>query len=449
MMRRRSVLGLMSGALAAPAVLQAAPDAPVVVIGAGMAGLAAAAALRDAGRAVTVLEARGRIGGRVWTSDLWPGLPVDLGASWIHGVRGNPLTALADRLGVPRVETRYDRARVYGPTGAQIDTDAAMRKAGAMVDAARAAAEHVGRDISLKDAIMAHDGWAQATPDARRMLRHWVNSTAEQEYGGDWSRLSAWHFDEAGEFPGGDVLFPGGYGQLAQGLARGLDIRLGQVVTRLAQGPQGVRVMQAGGGVVRAGQVIVTLPLGVLQAGGVVFDPPLARARQAAIGALGMGLLNKCWLRFDRVHWPRDVDWMQWVGPQDGVWAEWLSLARHMDAPVLLGFNAGAQAQAMEALDDRATVASAMAALRVMLGASLPDPVAAQVTRWSADPFARGAYSFHATGSRAATRRALAGADWDGALVFAGEAASPDHHATVHGAYSSGQAAARQVLDNG
>jgi monoamine oxidase len=449
MMRRRSLLGLMTAALGAPAVLRAAVSAPVVVIGAGMAGLAAAAALRDAGRAVTVLEARDRIGGRVLTSDLWPGLPVDLGASWIHGVRGNPLTALADRLGVPRVETRYDRARVHGPTGAQIDTDDAMRRAEAWVEAARAAADGLDRDISLKDAIIAHDGWAGATPDARRMLRHWVNSTAEQEYGGDWSRLSAWHFDEAGEFPGGDVLFPGGYGQLAQGLARGLDIRLGQVVTGLAQGSDGVQVTLAGGGVMQAERVIVTLPLGVLKAEGVAFDPPLSPVRQAAIGALGMGLLNKCWLRFDRIHWPRDVDWMQWVGPQDGVWAEWLSLARHMDAPVLLGFNAGAQAQAIEALDDRATVASAMQALRVMLGASLPDPVAAQVTRWSADPFTRGAYSFHATGSRAATRRALAGADWDGALVFAGEAASPDHPATVHGAYLSGQAAARAVLDHG
>lgn len=446
-MRRRSFLGLMAGALGFPA--GAASDRPVVVIGAGMAGLAAAATLRDAGRAVMVLEARDRIGGRVWTSNLWPGLPVDLGASWIHGVRGNPLTALADRLGAPRVETRYDRARVFGPTGAQIDTDAAMGRAGALVDAARAAADDLDRDISLKDAVLASPGWANAAPDVRRMLRHWVNSTAEQEYAGDWSRLSAWYFDEAGEFPGGDVLFPGGYGQLAQGLARGLDIRLGQVVTGLAQGPDGVRVMLADGGVMQAGRVIVTLPLGVLQAGGVAFDPPLAPARQSAIGALGMGLLNKCWLRFDRIHWPRDVDWMQFVGPQDGVWAEWLSLARHMEVPVLLGFNAGAQAQAIEALDDRATVASAMAALRVMLGASLPDPVAAQVTRWSADPFARGAYSFHATGSRAATRRDLAGADWDGALVFAGEAASPDHPATVHGAYLSGQAAARAVLDHG
>jgi monoamine oxidase len=184
----------------------------------------------------------------------------------------------------------------------------------------------------------------------------------------------------------------------------------------------------------------------VLQAGSVRFEEPLSRLRQAAIRDLGMGLLNKCWLRFDRIRWPRDADWMQWLGPQDGVWAEWLSLARHGDAPVLLGFNAGAQAAAIEALDDRATVASAMKALRAMFGAGLPEPLAAQITRWSVDPFARGSYSFHAVGTHSKTRRALAGTDWDGRLVFAGEACSDMHPATVHGAYLSGTAAARQVL---
>jgi len=74
--------------------------ADVIVIGAGAAGLAAARALADAGRSVIVLEARDRIGGRVWTSDAWPGLPVDMGAGWIHGHARNPLTGMARAAGV-------------------------------------------------------------------------------------------------------------------------------------------------------------------------------------------------------------------------------------------------------------------------------------------------------------------------------------------------------------
>ncbi len=69
----------------------------ILVIGAGIAGLAAARTLHDQGRTVTVLEARPRIGGRVWTDrTTWPDQPVDLGASWIHGVRGNPISDLVE-----------------------------------------------------------------------------------------------------------------------------------------------------------------------------------------------------------------------------------------------------------------------------------------------------------------------------------------------------------------
>jgi monoamine oxidase len=87
-----------------------------------------------------------------------------------------------------------------------------------------------------------------------------------------------------------------------------------------------------------------------------------------------------------------------------------------------------------------------MAALRAMFGASVPDPLGAQVSRWRQDPFARGAYSFNAVGTSRKDRKALSGADWDGRLVFAGEATSPDHPATVHGALISGRRAAAAVL---
>lgn len=444
MLTRRCATAMLA-ALLAPLPLRAASGRSVLVLGAGVAGLGCARALRGAGHAVTVIEARDRIGGRVWTSRLWPGLPVDMGASWIHGVTGNPLTALADEAGARRIPTSYDRALMLDETGRAFAATADLRRAEAVVEAARIAAEESAEDISLSRAITDAPGWRDADDRTRRLIRHVVNSTLEQEYGGDWTEASAWHVDDGAEFPGGDVIFPDGYDSIPAHLGRGLDIRLGQRAVALAPAGQGVAVTLASGAVMTADHAVVTLPLGVLQAGDLRLGAPLSGARQAAIDALGMGLLNKCWLRFDRVAWPDDVDWIQWIGPQDGHWAEWLNLAPATGAPVLLGFNAGAQARTIEALDDAATADAAHQALRAMFGTAFPAPRAAQITRWSRDALARGAYSFHAVGSSAETRRALAGADWDGRLLLAGEAASHDHPGTVHGALLSGLRAAADV----
>lgn len=441
---RRGAFALLAAALCA-APLVRARGRQVVVVGAGLAGLAAARELAAAGAQVLVLEARARIGGRIWTSRQWPGMPMDLGASWIHGVKGNPLTTLADAAGAPRVATSYDSAVALDAQGRVVSLDAAMARAETLVDAARAAVDEAPRDVALAAAIESSPAWREAGAGDRRLLRHFVNATIEQEYGGDWTETSAWHFDDDAAFDGGDVLFPQGYDQVVRHLAQGLDIRLGQVVEALAPERGGVRVSLADGATLVADHVVITVPLGVLRAGGIRFAAPLSAVRQAAIATLRMGLLNKCWLRFDRVAWPPDVDWIEWLGPADGGWAQWLSLAPSARLPVLLAFHAGAQASELEALDDRATLAAAHAALRAMFGNGFPAPVAAQITRWAQDPFSLGAYSFNAVGVTRATRAALAGSDWDGALAFAGEAASPRYFGTAHGAVLSGWAAAREV----
>lgn len=305
---------------------------------------------------------------------------MDLGASWIHGTRRNPLTDLARAASAQTVATDYDAAL--------------------------------------------------------------VNSSLEHEYSGSASALSAWHGQDAKAYGGPDVLFPQGFDQLTQYLARELTVRLSERVTRIAPGA----VTLASGEVLAARAVICTLPLGVLKSGQVQFAEPIARERQSAIGGLQMGLLNKCWLRFDRVAWPDDVDWIGWLGPQPGYWAEWVSLAYRLRQPVLVAFHAADAAHALERQSDADTVAAAHEALQQMFGTRFPAPKQAQITRWAQDRFALGSYSFNAVGTHALTRRALAGPDWDGALWFAGEATSAHHFGTAHGAYESGQAVAAALL---
>jgi monoamine oxidase len=447
MTRRNAMTALMAtlSALVSKPVAAQAGGRKIIVVGAGLSGLTAARELAARGADITVLEARDRIGGRIWTSRLWPDLPMDMGASWIHGTDGNPITDLADNAGAKRLATSYDAALALGPDGKEIDLSEAYEMAEAVIASARKAAEKRGSDISLQAAIEATKAWKTADAAKRRMILHVVNGTVSAEYGGPPGETSAWYFDETEEFDGDDVIFPGGYDQIITHLAKGLTIRTSAPVSVIDPEDEGVSVTLETGEILHADHVVVTVPLGVLKAGAIAFGQPLYAARQAAIDTIGMGLLGKCWLLFDRIAWPDDVDWIESVGPNPGYWSQWVSLARVAGAPVLLAFHAGDEARAMEKLSDAEMMAEAHKALQAMFGSGFPAPKAAQISRWGHDTYAQGAYSFNATGTTPETREALAGSDWDDRLVFAGEAVEPTHFGTAHGAVLSGMAAAQTL----
>ena len=436
MVARRVVL---AGLVAAPLAMTArAAGQRIAVIGAGMAGLAAAGRLQDAGAEVTLYEARDRIGGRVWTDRSW-GLPLDMGASWIHGLDGNPMTALAKAAGAALHPTDYESAAAFGAGHERPYPTEPWD----ILETAQDWAWEQPEDMSLQAAVQALPEWQALSAAAQADLRSAVHRMVEHEYAADWAALSARTYDEGEVFGGGDALFPGGYDQLAHYAARGLTVQLKAQVRRIEAMAQGVRLVFDDGAEVTADAVVCTLPLGVLQSGDVVFTPALDDRRAEAIASLGMGLLNKCWLRFDAPPPVPAADWILNLGPPADLWPEWVN---PQDGAALLAFNAGPRAVEIEALDDATTIATATEALRGMFGSAFPTPVAGKLTRWRSDPLALGSYSFHAIGAGADTRAALAGADWDGRIVFAGEATASDHPSTVHGAWLSGLRAADDLL---
>lgn len=438
----------LSPSVAANSTPKAASKKRIIVIGAGIAGLAAARELTRQGHQVQVIEARDRVGGRIWTSQRWPDLPVDFGATWIHGVEGNPITQLANAAKAKRLVTSYERTASYQMDGALVSdlVAAELEKMTELVSATLQQAQQLDTDVSVREAVADLIAQAEDPEQAQHLLDFVLSSTLEQEYGGSASELSAFWHDASQEFDGEDELFVEGFQIIIQYLAQGLQIALDQVVTTIDWQSATVLVSTAAK-TYSADQVILTVPLGVLKQNQLQFKPALPQPKLEAIQQLGMGVLNKCYLRFAKAFWPDDVDWLEYMSEQQGEWTEWVSLLHTTKVPVLLGFNAATHGRSIETWTDQQIVDDAMNTLRIMFGDDIPKPIDYQITRWASDPFSFGSYSFSAVGSTPQMRENLA-APLQQRLFFAGEATEPEYFGTAHGAYLSGVRAAKNILES-
>nr|WP_314075525.1 NAD(P)/FAD-dependent oxidoreductase [uncultured Roseococcus sp.] len=407
-------------------------DPDVVVIGAGCAGIAAARALVAAGKSCVVLEAGSRVGGRAHTSGTL-GTPFDRGATWLHQAQENPLTAFV---------------------GAHIDHDTVrgrhLHLGDRFANRAELAAYERALDV-FETAIV------EAPPEPDRAvsevvpqggpwdatIAHWLGA---QINAAELSLISLRDY-VAVDLEGPNLLPEEGVGALVARLAEGLPIRLDHAVTHLRWDGPGV-VVEGEWGTLRAGAAIVTVSTGVLAAGGLRFTPELPAETLDAIHGLPLGLLTKYGFRTtggDRLgmapfHSARrlvegdaraSMSWIFWPFGRDQVF----------------GFVGGAQAWELSRQGVAATEAAARADFAAMFGAEgrrLLGP--AVIADWGADPLFRGSYTHARPGhheSRAWLARPLAG----GRLRFAGEACHSRFAGTVAGAWLSGEAAARVLLD--
>jgi monoamine oxidase len=429
----------------------------VVIIGAGVSGLAAASALRKSGLSVLLLEARDHVGGRAWTRhepDL--SAPIELGAEFIHG----------------RVPETFELLREVGK--AALDTSGAhwtlrdgklVRNTEDLFGAIQTALE---RSNVLKEPDISFETWLSRSgqyglsPEAAAMARAFV----EGFDAADPARVST-HFVAREWGSGGMLDSPqfrplGGYSSVLAALAGALDrenIRLQlQTVVREVRWQRGSVEIDATfldqPFSVRARCAIVTLPLGVLQApaeasGAVRFVPGLDAKRKALEGLIS-GPVLKLSLRFRRAFW-EELDGGKY---QDASFFHsattafptfWTSLP--LRAPLLTAWIGGPKAARLSLSDTPDIARQALESLAAIFGGrpkSEFELEAAYLHNWQTDPFARGAYSYIAVGGGEA-RHMLAGPLED-TLFFAGEATdTEDEAATVTGALQSGERAAREV----
>lgn len=417
-----------------------AETADVVIVGAGLAGIAAAHRLRAAEVQVVLLEARSAPGGRTRASQALS-QPVDLGASWLHGIKDHPLYDMALALGLPHVRTDYHSLQIHRRDGSPETADLAA------MDDFEDALYKLGRKARCYDSVadrlpLIPKKHAGRLPQALQDFL--ISAALEEEYAASVAELAAAALEEGRDMRGADAILKEGYAGLLKTLLRELDIRLNCAVQSINYRGDSVTVSTETQDYL-CDQVIVTVPLGVLQADDIRFLPPLAPSHQQAIDALGMGLVNKLYLEFPRVFWDASIQVVGYDSPRRGRWMSWYDYSAVTGAAILLGFCAPPAAAELEQLDDEALVADAMQTLRVIYGEDIPEPTAWAATRWGQDPFARGAYSYLKVGAKSSQRKTLA-KPIDGRLLLAGEHTDRRYPSTTHGAWRSGAKAARQVL---
>ncbi|MFS0866349.1 flavin monoamine oxidase family protein [Microbacterium sp. 179-B 1A2 NHS] len=432
------------------------------VVGAGISGLAAARLLAGQGHRVVVLEARDRVGGRVHT-DRSDGRVTDLGASWIHGIDGNPVHTVARAFQLPMTEFTVGSYQAggrpiayYGPDGTRL---AAAHTEQFIADTARVDDELERVIAGAPDgtsyaevvraavtAVAASDGW-QADRAAR--VVEYFDHRSEEQYGADARLLDA-HGLEDEVVDGDEVVFPRGYDELAARLADGLDVRLDHEVTTVARRgapgvPHGVRI-GTGSGVFEADHAVVTAPIGVLRTGGIAFEPPLPDTVTGAMAKFEMNAFEKVFLRFPERFWDADVYAIRRQGEAASWWHSWYDLTEAHGEPTLLTFAAGRCAQETRSWSDERVVASVLAALRGIYGSAVGEPAGVHRTAWQDDPWSRGSYAYMTIGCRGADHDRMA-APVDGVLHLAGEATWGEDPATVTAAIRSGHRAAERILD--
>ena len=431
----RRTLVAAGATLALPRALraQASFDTDVVIVGAGPAGLGAARACARDGKRFVMLEARDRIGGRVFT-DLSLGAPFDGGAFYIHWAERNPWRAIAADLGVvARDESAF-------PPGAWRNFENGVP------------VERSGRRRQFADLSQRFDPEQGAVPDVSFTQRvsdapdllPGVRGMARMALGDEPERISA--LDYARLWEGDDLIMPEGYGALVQRFGAQIPVKLSTPVTHIRWDGQGV-VVESAAGRLTARAVIVTVPVGVLAAGAIRFSPELPALTQEGLGGLAMGALTKIGLRFEgnRLGLPVNSNLWDEISDAGGINFECWGF----DRDLIVALFGGDFARDVLAKGERAAVETMLDRLTAMLGPQVRAAFkGASVNGWATDPFSMGCYS-HARPGQASARAKLAQPVGE-RIWFAGEATAAGDGEfgaamTAGGAFLAGEAAVRAM----
>ncbi|RKP08606.1 amine oxidase [Thamnocephalis sphaerospora] len=468
-------------------------ESRVVIIGAGFAGLTAGKRLREQGIVPIVLEARERVGGRVYTTPYVDGKPLNLGASVIIGTEGNRLTELAASINA-RLEPLGDNKYLARPGQPALSDEECERIAEAVDDAFDAIKEQVASSASIDeranvaDAVYANLRAAVAEePDLDYEVLRCAADALSEDYAAEIANVSLRHVSVIKDNGGDDSIVVEGFRPLLRAAA-GDDViqsvLLEHVVTRIDYTGSSVRVVTANHGDFIAEAVLVTVPLGVLKARDIVFEPPLSADRQLSIDRVGFGLLDLVVLDYSNLSEPFWPDCNQFTTLQpDNVRhdPQYASDLLPRDAMcfvnyhyingrlLLVAYVVCELAKRLEAMSDNEVASLFGRHLKCYFpDAKQTRPCRATLGRWWNNPFSRGSYTYIAVGGDpadfsvlATPCHAVAGSSQPEAtdtitsssaagaaksmLFWAGEHTVRERHSYADGAWASGERAADEI----
>mmetsp|Transcript_26350 Transcript_26350/g.46471 ORF Transcript_26350/g.46471 Transcript_26350/m.46471 type:complete len:505 (+) Transcript_26350:89-1603(+) len=442
----------------------------VIIVGAGVSGLSAGRYLQHTFTksskkplnktfqsrppSVLILEARDRIGGRVSThvDESHPGVFIDLGATWVHGSKkdGQPIALLADSINCKLVSDDLMDEIVYelDNGGRQIpskEKEIAMKKCINTLKKAKAYAKKVEnkKRLSIKEAL------ENVEPNFCNdfLMQFYVRNMIEFDVGGPTDAVSAALLDEDSEFEGGDFLPKTGYKPIIDELAKGLQIQCSVQVRKIIYDTEKVR-LETNQGVYTADKVICTIPLGVMKAGAITFQPHLSESKLTAIDRIGFGVVNKIGLLFDEVLWPKHPFGFGIVADRP-TYSYILNKFAVNRVPLLEAYLVGNHAVEMEGKEDEELVDDLLSVLGTIFQLKKEELsrhlVKRYIQRWGQEEFTRGSYSYASSETRQKDFEAFESSQLK-VLYFAGEHTISEFRGTVHGAFLSGRRAAKQVL---
>lgn len=411
----------------------------VIVIGAGISGLAAAKKLSENGFEVKILEAQDKVGGRLRTNRSL-GIAFDEGASWIHGINKNPITTLAQEAGMNTFETVDENRKSYDIGGKTRTTeiyDSAEEELDGIIDSMM----KKGSSSESFETVFKRL-YPQKFND--RLWRFFLSTYITFDTG-DLDKLSSTLYNEGEVFGGVEKIATNGYDTIPNYLAKGLNILLNERVTKIDYSSEKIQITH-NSTISEADYVIVTVPLGILKNNVIQFSPVLPSTKQNAIEKVGMNCVNKFLLTWDKAFWD-DVQYISYTPEERDKFNYFVNVKKFNPAVnALMTFAYADYARQTESMSDAQIINEIMKHLRGIYGNNTANPNNFLRTKWNSNPNSFGAYSYTTIETEMGHFDDLA-ETVNNKLFFAGEHTEIDYFSTAHGAYLSGIREADKIID--